>query len=238
MRSRYSLDRWWEGVVVSLPVVRPVLKVELLVWQRGGRGRFRGPVPPVGVLPCGTRGLETAPPDYQHFVSTRFTALGFNRLMMCPCIYVDVQDTSVVLLIMLDAFIVFGSSLHVLEQWVTEFWKTFDSTEPVWDSTAFLGLEVSRDWDRCIIQITMRAKILDTCARYGVNSGTRRHDAPMPASGYIIKDSDFDSMNNGSNKLLNKADSLEYLAVVGSLLWISGIHLFAVLYLTWSTKTP
>ena len=77
-------------------------------------------------------GLKTAPRDYQHFVSTRLTALGFKRLMMCSCIYVYVQETSVVLLYdYVDDFIVFGSSLHVLEQWVAEFRKTFDTTEPV-----------------------------------------------------------------------------------------------------------
>jgi Reverse transcriptase (RNA-dependent DNA polymerase) len=187
-------------------------------------------------------GLKTAPRDYQAFVSSRLLALGFRRLMLCSCIYVYIQGTSIVLLYdYVDDFIVFGSDLPTLELWVMEFRKTFDTTEPVWNSDHFLGLEIYRDWDRRLVKITMTSKILETCARFGVSTSSKKHDMPMPSSGYVVKESEFDSMTSESSRYLSKAEILQYLAVVGSLLWISGIRhdiLFAVLYLTWSTKTP
>ena len=63
----------------------------------------------------------------------------------------------------------------------------------------------------------------------------------MPLSGYIVKDYEFDNMSTDMSSFLDARERLEYLAVVGGLLWISGIRhdiLFAVLYLTWSTKQP
>ena len=187
-------------------------------------------------------GLKTAPRDYQDFVYQRLTVLGFQRLMICSCIYVLVKGGSIVILYdYVDDFIVFGNTRDVLEGWIHEFRKTFDTTDPIWNSSSFLGLEVSRDWERHIIKVTMKDKIEATCGRFGVDGSSKRHDTPMPLSGYIVKDYEFDSMSSEESRFLTAKEILLYLAVVGGLLWISGIRhdiLFAVLYLTWSTKNP
>ena len=187
-------------------------------------------------------GLKTAPRDYQDFVFQRLTALGFQRLMICSCIYVLVNGESLIILYdYVDDFIVFGNTKAILEGWILEFRKTFDTTDPIWNSTNFLGLEVSRDWERHIIKVTMKNKIEETCGRFEVNESSKRHDTPMPLSGYVVKDYEFDSMSSDNSRYLNAKEILLYLAVVGGLLWISGIRhdiLFAVLYLTWSTKNP
>jgi hypothetical protein len=98
-------------------------------------------------------GLKTAPRDYQQFVYKRLTALGFKRLVLCSCIYVLVKDSCVVILYdYVDDFIVFGSSRDILNEWVVTFRESFDTTEPVWNSTNFLGLEVCRDWDNILLK--------------------------------------------------------------------------------------
>ena len=187
-------------------------------------------------------GLKTAPRDYQDFVFTRLTELGFTRLMLCSCIYVLTTASSAIILYdFVDDFIVFGNSRSALDLWVAEFRKSFDTTEPIWNSASFLGLEVHRHWEKHLITVTMQKKIEEVCGRFGVNSSSPRHDTPMPLSGYIIKDSEFDNLPHDLGSFLDARGRLQYLAVVGGLLWIAGIRhdiLFAVLYMTWSTKQP
>ena len=64
----------------------------------------------------------------------------------------------------------------------------------------------------------------------------------MPLSGYIVKDYEFESMVNSEQaEFLDKNGISEYMAIVGGLIWISGLRLditFATMYLAWNTKTP
>ena len=116
--------------------------------------------------------------------------------MLCSCIYVLVKSSSVVILYdYVDDFIVFGNSRDILDDWVLTFRESFDTTEPVWNSASFLGLEVCRDWDKHIIKVTMKAKIEETCRKFGVNESSKRHDIPMPLSGYIVKNYEFNNMS-------------------------------------------
>lgn len=67
-----------------------------------------------------------------------------------------------------------------------------------------------------------------------------RH-VPIPQSAFVVKDEDFDAMHPEKSAFLNVKKRSDCLAVVGSLIWISGVRLdilFAVLYLSWATKTP
>jgi len=65
---------------------------------------------------------------------------------------------------------------------------------------------------------------------------------PMPSSGYIIKDEEFENLKNKvKSAFLDKDEIHIYLSVVGGLIWIAGIRLdiiYVVLYLTWFTKGP
>jgi len=87
----------------------------------------------------------------------------------------------------------------------------------------------------------MKAIIEQICRRFGVNESSKKHDTLMPLSGYVVKDYEFDKMSAEQRCFLCARGKLDYLAIVGGLLWISSIRydiLIAVLYLTWSTKEP
>ena len=71
----------------------------------------------------------------------RLTALGLQRLMICSCIYVLVNGESLIILYdYVDDFIVFGNTKAILEGWILEFRKTFDTTDPIWNSTIFFRI--------------------------------------------------------------------------------------------------
>lgn len=90
-----------------------------------------------------------------------------------------------------------------------------------------------------MICITMLDKIEEVHKKFNV-SINRRIRVPMPVSGYIVKDAVFDAKGS-SGELLDKDGIQEYMAIVGSLIWIAGIRLdilYTVMYLSWSTKAP
>ena len=86
----------------------------------------------------------------------------------------------------------------------------------------------------------MKKKIIDTLAKFQVNINKIRQ-VPMSTTSFIIKEQEFEQLSNDKSKYLNKSDIEKYMAIVGSLIWISGIRLdilFCVMYLSWATKSP
>ena len=187
-------------------------------------------------------GLKTAPRDYQEEVARRLETLGFTRLVMCSCIYIMRRDNEIVIVYdYVDDFIFTGSSRTVIENVISEFRKICETTEPIWDAERVLGMEFRRMRDKRIIKITMTAKIIEVCAKTGIAPDDIKN-IPMPLSGYIVKDYEFESMVNSEQaEFLDKKGISEYMAIVGGLIWISGLRLditFATMYLAWNTKTP
>ena len=187
-------------------------------------------------------GLKTAPRDYQDEVARRLKTLGFTRLVMCSCIYIMRRDNDIVIVYdYVDDFIFTGSSRSVIENVITEFRTICETTEPIWDAERVLGMEFIRMREKKAIKITMTAKIVEICNKTNVTQDDVKN-IPMPLSGYIVKDYEFENMRNQDEaEFLDTAGISEYMAIVGGLIWISGLRLditFATMYLAWNTKMP
>lgn len=187
-------------------------------------------------------GLKTAPRDYQEEVAKRLCSLGFIRLIMCSCIYVlKENDTIVIVYDYVDDFIFTGNSRTVIDATIARFRQLCETTEPIWDARRVLGMELERDRSRHIIKITMSEKIAEVCNKFSINTDARKY-VPIPQSGYVIKDDEFDLMEPQIHSMfLNPSDITNYMAIVGVLIWISGLRmdiLFSTMYLSWNTKSP
>lgn len=187
-------------------------------------------------------GLKTAPRDYQEEVAKRLELLGFARLIMCSCIYILKNENDIVIVYdYVDDFIFTGSNRSVIEKVIADFRKICETTEPIWDAERVLGMEFNRMRNKRAIKITMTAKIAEVCNKTGIIDEEKKN-IPMPLSGYIVKDYEFDNMTNPEQaEFLHKTEISEYMAIVGGLIWISGLRLditFATMYLAWNTKMP
>ena len=187
-------------------------------------------------------GLKTAPRDYQEEVAKRLCSLGFVRLVMCSCIYVLRKAEKVIIVYdYVDDFIFTGSSRSDIDEVINSFRQLCETTEPIWDATRVLGMELERDRSRRIIKVTMSAKIAEACEKYSIDPDTRKY-VPIPQSGYIIKDEEFEAMHPQEHSMFLNPESITlYMGIVGLLIWISGLRmdiLFATMYLSWNTKAP
>ena len=187
-------------------------------------------------------GLKTAPRDYQEEVARRLETLGFIRLVMCSCIYIMKRGNDIVIVYdYVDDFIFTGNNRSVIDNVIAEFRNICETTEPIWDAERVLGMELHRVRDRKLIKITMTDKIVDVCNKTKIAPDDVKN-IPMPTSGYIVKDYEFEEMKNVEQaEFLDTAGISEYMAIVGGLIWISGLRLditFATMYLAWNTKTP
>jgi hypothetical protein len=186
-------------------------------------------------------GLKTAPRDYQEEVARRLESIGFTRLVMCSCIYIMRRGEDIVIIYdYVDDFIFTGNRRSLTEEMIALFRKECDTTEPIWDADWILGMELKRDRSKKIVKITMVRKIEEVCAKAGVDMETKR--VPIPTSGYIVKDAEFEAMENQElAQFLDAAGITEYMVIVGGLIWVSGLRfdiLFSTMYLAWSTKQP
>ena len=209
--------------------------------QRRAFVKFRGGKDYYEVLGA-LYGLKTAPRHYQEAVAERLESLGFKRLVMCSCIYLMMRGDDIVIIYdYVDDFIFTGNSRAVTERVIQEFRQIAQTTEPIWDAEKVLGMEFKRDRKKRIILITMTSKIEDVSSKLQIDASIEKR-IPMPQSGYIIKDHEFESMRNQDDaQLMDKAGIANYMTVVGGLIWISGLRLdilFATLYLAWSTRAP
>ena len=187
-------------------------------------------------------GLKTAPRDYQEEVARRLETLGFTRLVMCSCIYIMKRENDIVIVYdYVDDFIFTGSNRAVIESVILDFRNICETTEPIWDAERVLGMEFIRMREKKAIKITMTAKIVEVCTKTNVAQDDVKN-IPMPLSGYIVKEYEFENMRNEEQaEFLNTVGISEYMAIVGGLIWISGLRLditFATMYLAWNTKTP
>jgi hypothetical protein len=187
-------------------------------------------------------GLKDSPRNYQQAVAGRLESLGFTRLTMCSCIYVMKRGEDLVLVYdYVDDFIFTGSRRAVTEGVISEFRAVVETTEPIWDAEKMLGMELIRNREKRTISITMRDKIEEVCEKMKI-AVDRKKRVPMPQSGYIVKETEFESMRNDEQaEFLDSKGVHDYMTVVGSLIWLSGLRLdimFPTMYLAWSTKAP
>jgi hypothetical protein len=189
-------------------------------------------------------GLKTSPKDYQDNVAERFLSLGYHRSTICSCIYM--LQTAIGLAIVfgyVDDFLFTASSRSYLDSSIVEFRTKAQTTEPIYDPTLVLGLELCRHRDRRAISVTMSGKIDELVNKQAqpATASTKKHVPPMPVAGYIMRDEDYAKLQPDRAAFLTKKEQKQYMEFVGSLVWISGIRLditFAVMYLTWQTHHP
>ena len=96
-----------------------------------------------------------------------------------------------------------------------------------------LGIEIE------IILIRLTRKIEELSIKYPHTSRKVRNE-PLPVNGYLVRDYELERLSETKKRLLNKEEINTYMAIVGSLIWIQSIRLdiiFAVLYLSWFTKS-
>lgn len=187
-------------------------------------------------------GTHEAPRDYN--VKTRellVDKLGMSRGTMVKCVYRKfIEPDSVVYFgHHVDDFMPTGNRDSVTEKLISEFRKLAPTGEPVKNGTRFLGMELERDFDRHIILVRLQEKISEAVEKY-LNVIKQRH-VPMPTTGWLIHDFEFETLSATKQKLLDVDGIKTYMGIVGVLIWIQGIRhdiLVVVLYLTWFNKYP
>jgi hypothetical protein len=117
------------------------------------------------------------------------------------------------------------------------------TTEPSWNPTNVLGLELERIRDKRAICVRMTKKI-DEMAGAFFPEGVRNRHQPMTAASYVVKDTDYEGLVGEEAlraEFLGAKGISRYLSLIGGLLWICGIRFdvtFAVMYLTWYSHLP
>jgi hypothetical protein len=187
-------------------------------------------------------GLKTSPKDYNEEASLRLVEMGFKKMHMCSCIFIKMCGDGhiIIIYVFVDDYFVTGSNKVKTEQFVGEFRKIVSTTEPEWDAKIVLGMKFERNREKRCISLNMSSKIEELAKQYDI-PGTKLREVPMPQQGFIIEDYEFDKMDDNLSRYLEKKEITQYLKIVGSLLWITGLRLdiiFSVMYLSWFTKKP
>ena len=132
-----------------------------------------------------------------------------------------------------------GNKDEKAEELINEYRKIAPIGEPVKNGKRFLGMEIERDFDRQIILLRMEEKITDACDRFLMEN--KRRNIPMPTSGWLVHDYEFETLSKSQQEFLDVVECKNYMGIVGVLIWIQGIThdiLVVVLYLSWFNKNP
>lgn len=188
-------------------------------------------------------GLKTSPRDYNTVVVKRLKELGYDSLLISPQLFIlrDLSlGTLVVIYDFVDDFVITGNCTAGIKGFLDVFTKIATTTEPIWNPTKLLGMELQRDREKRIIKVTMESKIEELAAKYGLTD-SKVEQVPIPESGYLINDYEFEKRPPEVAEFLGKKDITEYMQVVGSLIWLTGVRVditLATTYTAWFTKAP
>jgi hypothetical protein len=187
-------------------------------------------------------GTKDAMRDYRIKVEDMYiNKLKCQKLQLCSCIYIKrIAEDIILMLGHVDDYLYGGSNSTVTENFIAEARKHAQYTEPEKNAPKFLGMELERDRSRKTILIRLTSKIEELSVKYP-HASRKVRNVPMPVNGYLIRDYELEGLSETKKRLLNKEEITTYMAIVGSLIWIQGIRLdiiFAVLYLSWFTKSP
>ncbi len=187
-------------------------------------------------------GLKSSPRDYQKVVIDRLLSIGFKKLAFCACIFVYKQDDNVVFIYdFVDDFIVTGNNYECVVRKINELREKATTTDPIEDANKVLGMQLTRNKEKKVIEVTMKDKIEEVCMKWDIQNTERKRKVPMPSRGYIVREEEFEELSEEDRIELDKSEVGQYLAIVGCLVWLSGVRLdivFSTMYLTWSTKSP
>lgn len=188
-------------------------------------------------------GLKTSPRHYNVNSAERLISMGFTRLHMCSCIWKKKYPNGHIVLVyaFVDDYFPFGDDRETTASFVREFEKRVPITTPIWNATSALGMTMTRNWEKHTIEISLANKIGELGDRLGIKEMAAKK-VPIPASGYIVKEHEFDDMKNQkAAEFLSAEEIVTYMQIVGSLIWISGVRHdinYGLMYLTWFTKKP
>jgi hypothetical protein len=187
-------------------------------------------------------GTKDASRDYHMKVDgIMYDKILCEMLHMCSCVYINVKDGNIVIILdHVDDFVFTGNKNEYTLEMINEFRKYVKTDEPIMNAELVLGMEIKRDKIKRIIMITMKNKIKELVGKYLNNIGKKRN-VPMPTSGYIVREHEIEQMSEFKKRILNNEEISLYMSIVGTLIWLQGIRLdilFAVLYLSWNTKSP
>ena len=191
-------------------------------------------------------GLKTSPRDYNKEVAEKLIGFGFKPLHVSMQLFVlhDEIDGGLVLVYdFVDDFVITGNSKAGIERFIARFRSVTSTTDPVYNPTKLLGMELERDRSRRIIKVYMQSKIEELASMHGLNNDESIKHVPIPKSGYIIDDSEFEegSMYNKYAAYLDKKGITKYMQIVGSFIWLTGVRIdivFATTFLAWFTRQP
>eukprot|EP00981_Chlorochromonas_danica_P002182 scaffold435_cov174-Ochromonas_danica.AAC.2 len=188
-------------------------------------------------------GLKSSPKDYNDDVKQRLHTMGFSAIAMSQCIFTKriTSSESLIVFVYVDDFVCTGASRSLIEEhFITPFRQLAKTTEPDW----VLGMTIVRDRVNRTIKLTMEKRIQDLIKFLGSTddpSITKDPKVPISPSSYKVYDEQFDEMKEEKSVYLNIKQRKQYLTIVGSLLWISGIRFdicFSTAYLSWFTQQP
>jgi hypothetical protein len=187
-------------------------------------------------------GLKSSPRHYRLEVVERLEKMGFTRLTTSSCIFVYRPDSQnvVFIFVFVDDFIITGTSRDLIQEAADAYRKVATTTPLIWDPELVLGHRIQRNRARRIILIDLESKITEVAESLDCDDAKTRQ-TPLPVSGYVLSDEEFESSTTLSSEFLNSAEKQLYQQIIGSLIWIYGIRydiLFAVMYLTWQSQSP
>ena len=190
-------------------------------------------------------GLKTSPHDYQETAVKRLNEMGYMRGVMCPCIFEKwVDGHKIVIYMYVDDYFFASSSLSVLQKELDVFTAIVKCTPPAFDPSKGLGMTFERDRELRIIRLKMENKIVELASAFlSEKELVDKVYIPIPASKYLVSEKDYmsDLVQKGDEVIASKSEQVEYLKMVGSVLWIHGVRCdasFATMYLTWWTHSP
>lgn len=191
-------------------------------------------------------GLKSSPRDYNTEVRAKLISLGFTPLLLSNQLYIFKEnDTDALVMIydFVDDFVITGNNLEGIKRFIEKFRDVTNTTEPAFNPTKLLGMELVRDREKRIIKVSMKGKIQELGEKYDL-SNVKARSVPMPMSQYIVKEYDYDDRSKVKEvdaQLLNQKGITVYMQIVGSLIWLTGVRIdimFATMYLAWHTKAP
>ena len=186
-------------------------------------------------------GLKTSSHDYQEKNIKRMELNNFTRLHLCSSIYYKFENGKLCIVYAhVDDFLVGGTNDAYTQQQITDFRKLASTSEPVKNPSSVLGYEIERDRERKLIKVTNQAKIAEVAAMFP-HATKHKRNVPIPTTGYLVHDQDFEQLSAQDSAFLTKPDITLYMQLVGVFIWIQGVRpdvLFAVLYLSWFTQKP
>lgn len=190
-------------------------------------------------------GLKSSPRDYNAEVRAKLISLGFTPLLLSNQLYIFKDETDALVLIydFVDDFVITGNNLESIKRFIERFRVVTNTTEPAYNPTKLLGMELERDREKRVIKVTMKSKIRELGEKYSLEKEKVRR-VPIPMSQYLVKEYDYEDsskVTEDNARMLDRSGITKYMQIVGSLIWLTGVRIdivFATTYLAWHTCAP